>query len=188
MKTTVKNIRYLALAAGLIILTISGYSQDQNKLSRQEKKEIRKAVMENNYHVIDTLLMMRQFVIEADFLENQYGDKVPVSPTINFIMVNASEGVIQTGSNFRIGYNGVGGITAEGNVGKMEVTKTPKSLSYSVKFNILTNLGAYDIFLNVFSDFHARAIISGTTAGKLIYTGRIEPLARSKVYKGQRTP
>ena len=188
MKTSVKNIRFLALIAGLILLTVSGYGQDQKKLSRQEKNEIRKAVMEANFHVIDTILMMRQFVIEADFLENQYGDKVPVSPTINFIMVNASEGVIQTGSNFRKGYNGVGGITAEGNVGKMEVTKTPKSLSYSVKFNILTNLGAYDIFMYVYSDFHTRAIISGTTAGKLIYTGRLEPLARSKVYKGQRTP
>jgi len=33
---------------------------------------------------------------------------------INFIMLNASEGVLQTGSNFRVGYNGVGGVTAEG--------------------------------------------------------------------------
>lgn len=103
-------------------------------------------------------------------------------------MVNAETGVIQTGSNFRIGYNGVGGITAEGTIGKMEIQKNQKSMSYSVKFNILTTIGAYDIFMNVNSDFQARATITGTTSGRLIYSGRLEPLYGSRVYKGQRTP
>lgn len=186
MKTFSSTIGKLLLAATLLLISFSGYSQDR-KLTRQEKKDMRNAVMNSNFIVLDTLLRMRNFVIEADYLENQYGEKVPVSPTINFIMVNGGEGVIQTGSNFRIGYNGVGGITAEGNIGKIEIEKNQKNLSYSVKFNILTNIGAYDIFLNVFSDFQARASISGSTSGKLIYTGRLEPLTRSKVYKGQRT-
>lgn len=187
MKTFRSTIGKILLAAMLLLISFSGYSQNERKLTRQEKKDMRNAVMNSNFIALDTLLRMRNFVIEADYLENQYGDKVPVSPTINFIMVKGDEGVIQTGSNFRMGYNGVGGITAEGNIGKIEVERNQKNLSYSVKFNILTNIGAYDIFLNVFSDFQARASISGSTSGKLIYTGRLEPLTRSRVYKGQRT-
>jgi hypothetical protein len=186
MKKKVINIGNLFLLIGLLLISVPGYSQDK-KLSRNERKDLRKAEMAANYNVLNTLVGSMRFVLEADYLENKYGDKVPVSPLINFIMVNASDGVLQTGSNFRIGYNGVGGITAEGTIGNFEFEKNDKSLSYNVSFNILTNLGAYDIHMTVYSDFRARASISGVTSDKLVYTGRLEPLTKSKVYKGQRT-
>ncbi len=186
MQKRVINIGNLLLLTGILLISVPGYSQDR-KLSRSERKELRKAEMEANYNVLRTLVGSRRFVLEADYLENKYGDKVPASPLINFIMVNAADGVLQTGSNSRMGYNGVGGITAEGTIGNFEFRNNDKSLSYNVSFNILTNLGAYDIHMTVYSDFRARATISGVTSGKLVYTGRLEPLSKSKVYKGQRT-
>ncbi|HNR43272.1 MAG TPA: DUF4251 domain-containing protein [Bacteroidales bacterium] len=189
MKTINKNTGNLFLLTALLLISVTGYSQDfgNEKLSRKEKKQLREAELNANYNLLNDLVTSRSFVVEADFLENKYGEKVPVSSSINFIMVNADEGVLQTGSNFRIGYNGVGGVTAEGTIGDYQVVKNPKNLSYNVKFHIVTNLGSYDIFLTVFSDFRARATISGVTSAKLTYTGRFEDLSRSKVYKGMRT-
>ena len=186
MKTINLNIGNLFLLTALLLISAPGYSQDK-KLSRQERKELRQAEMTANFNFLNDLVQSRRFVIEADYLENKYGDKVPVSPMINFIMVNSSDGVLQTGSNFRIGYNGVGGVTAEGTIGDFEFEKNFKNLSYTVKFDILTNLGAYDIIMTVYSDFRARATISGVTSSKLTYSGRFEPLSKSKVYKGQKT-
>lgn len=189
MKRININIGNLFLLTTLLLISAPCHSQGikDKKLNRQERKELREAEMAANFNLINDLVTSRHFVIEADYLENKYGDKVPVSPMINFILVNAAEGVLQTGSNFRIGYNGVGGITAEGTIGDYEVVRNPKNLSYNIKFDILTNLGSYDVTMTVFSDFRARASISGVTSAKLIYIGRFEPLSESKVYKGMKT-
>ncbi len=189
MKRISENIGNLFLLSVLLLISATAYSQDNRdrKLSREERKELRHAEMAANFNFINDLLASKRFVVEADYLENKYGNKVPVSPMINFIMMNASEGVLQTGSNFRVGYNGVGGVTAEGTIGDFEFSSNMKSLSYTVKFDILTNLGSYDIIMNVYSDFRVRATISGVTSSKLIYTGKLEPLAKSKVHKGMKT-
>ncbi len=189
MKRININIGNLFLLAVLLLISATGYSQNygDRKLSRQERKELREAELAANFNFINDVLASRRFVVEADYLENKYGNKVPVSPTINFIMVNATEGVLQTGSNFRVGYNGVGGVTAEGSIGDFEFSSNMKNLSYTVKFDILTNLGSYDIIMNIYSDFRVRATISGVTSSKLIYTGKLEPLSQSKVHKGIKT-
>lgn len=176
----------LTCMIGLFLLTANGYSQDI-KLSREEKKEARKAMLAENYRILDSLLTDRRFVLEADFLQNQIGDRVPVASRINFIKINGDRGILQTGNDLRVGYNGVGGVTAEGIVGSYKISRDKKSLSYKVSFNLQTKLGTYNVFMTVTSENRATATISGARSGKLTWDGHLLTIDNSKVFKGMET-
>lgn len=95
MKTHKIYTGSLLLAAGLVLSTFSASSQEK-EMERLERKEFRKAQAEASYRALDSLLSSRRFVLTANYLQNKYGDRIPVSQTINFIKVDESEGVIQT--------------------------------------------------------------------------------------------
>lgn len=186
MKTTLIKSAILFLVFGLF-LTIQNSNAQETKLTREEKKEARKAQMNRNFYILDTLLNKRYFVLEADYLENRYGQREPVTPNLNFIKVEGDRGVLQTGSNSGLGYNGVGGVTAEGTIDGWEMSKDTKNLSYSLRFGVLTNIGHYDVLMNISADTRATATITGLWPGKLIWSGHLNTLDRSRVFKGQDT-
>jgi len=181
-----KNMVYLFFLTGFLLISVNANSQD-TKLSRQEKKEVRKAQLAANFYIIDTLLNSKCFVLEADYLQNKYGDRIPVSSSLNFIKVDVSTGVLQTGSDFSMGYNGVGGITAEGNVTSWEISKDAKRKSFTLRFSLSTNIGHYDIVMSVGSNARATATITGLGPGKLTWEGYLKSNNNSRVYKGQNT-
>jgi hypothetical protein len=184
MKTLVFKLEKLFIATMLILISIMGNSQD-TKLTKQEQKEAKRDKQYFNFQVLDTLLRNRSFVLEADFLENQYGNRKPVMSNINFIMVDSLRAVLQTGSNSNFGLNGVGGTTAEGNISGLKVTKNEKNLSFFLRFTVNSNIGIYDVTMNISCNNTARATITGLTRGKLVYDGRIQTLYNSGVYKGR---
>jgi Domain of unknown function (DUF4251) len=183
MKTMKMNMVSLFWIIGLFCISLNGSSQDQ-KLNRQGKKEVRKALMQENFNILDSLLNVKSFVLEADFLVDKYGYRVPVLSDVNFVKVDESRGVLQTGSGTSMGYNGVGGVTTEGNVGGWKVYKDLKHLSYRVQFNLITNLGIYDIFMSVNSENNAMATITGLGPGKLSWEGHLATPGNSRVFKG----
>ena len=130
---------------------------------------------------------MRSFVLEADFLQDRNGIRIPVPSNINFIRVDGTEGVLQTGNYTGMGYNGVGGATAEGSIGTWEITKNQKKLYYTVHFSLNSNIGNYDVFLTVNSVNHAEATITGLGPGRLTWEGHLEMSYNSRVFKGQRS-
>jgi len=186
MKTKSINIVRLLGVFGFFLISLNSNTQDI-KLSRQERKEVRKTQMTANFYALDTLLDARCFVLEADYLQNRYGDRIPVVSNLNFIRVDRSNGILQTGSNFGSGYNGVGGVTAEGSIGSYEISKDSKKLSHTLKFSILTQIGHYDIFMTVNADNRASATITGLGPGKLTWDGQLKALYNSRVFKGQNT-
>ena len=185
-----KNLKfYLASMFFVFVFGMVPYSlkaQDV-KLSRQEKRALEQAQMNANFNAIDTLLQRKTFVIEADYLENKYGAQVPVTSVLNFIMLDSTKAILQTGSNYRTGYNGVGGVTAEGKIQQYKVVKDPKNLSYTVRFSVMTNVGIFDVFITISSDTTARATITGLSRGQLTWDGYFQNLYNSDVYKGQET-
>jgi hypothetical protein len=186
MKTMKMNMVSLFILTGFLGISLNSNSQDITP-DKQDRKEARKAQMNYNFIVLDSLLESRRFVLEADFLQSKYGYMVSVTSTLNFVKVDDTEGVLQTGSESRQGYNGVGGVTAEGSIGDFKISKDFKHLSYVVTFNLLTNLGIFDITLNVSSDNNATATITGSTSGRLTWNGHLVKLNNSSVFKGQNT-
>jgi hypothetical protein len=186
MKTMKMKTANLFLIFGFLWLSLSVNSQDV-KLTRQEKKAVRKAQMAENFVILDSLLNSRNFILEADFLLNKYGNRIPVTSTLNFVKADHSRGVLQTGSDVGVGYNGVGGVTAEGSIGVWKLSKDIKHLSYSLQFNLLSNVGIYDIFLRVTADNHATATITGLWPGSLSWEGHLKAVGNSRVFKGMNT-
>jgi len=176
----------LFLTFGFCGIPYKSYSQEI-KLTRQEQKEARKAALYANFQSLDTLLGRKTFVLEANYLHNQYGNPVPVTSILNFIKVDNPKVVLQTGNNFNQGYNGVGGVTAEGDLQNWKITRNLKHLSYTISFSVTTNIGAYDVFILVGADNTATATITGLTRGSLTYQGNIVAIYNSVVYKGQKT-
>ncbi len=181
-----KAMMSLFLVFGLTWIFVNGNAQD-TKLNRREKKEVREAQMTQNYYIMDSLFQARSFVLEADWLQDKYGTRIPVMPDLNFIKVNETNGVLQTGTPTGRGYNGVGGVTAEGSIGSWKVIKNPKRLSYTLNFGLLTNIGHYDVFLTVTADNHATATITGLGPGELTWQGHLETVDNSRIFKGQNT-
>ena len=184
MKRLKFNTLSLFLTIVLLGISLNTFSQDK-KERRTERKEKRQAIELANFNKIDSLVKLRSFVIEADILQNNWGYRRNVSSSINFIRVNATRCVIQTGSDSRLGNNGVGGVTAEGDIATWEVTRNEKNMNYFVRFSVTTNIGSYDVTLNLSSDTRASATVSGLTPGSLTWGGHIVSLNKSRVFKGQ---
>ena len=176
------------LVYGFILISVAGQSQknqQERKEIRKERKEMQKTDMNQNYIIMDSLLNAKSFVLEATYLQNKYGLRVPVNPTLNFLIIDNPNGVFQTGSDTRIGYNDVGGITAEGSIGLWKVQKDPVKQVYTVSFNLFTQIGNYDVILTVNSANNASATITGVTSGKLTWHGHLNTVGNSRVFKGR---
>ncbi len=186
MKILTINSGNLFLTLGFSLITLNSISQD-SKLTKQEQIEARRSELNLNYMVLDTLLESKKFVLEADFLNNQYGNRIHVSPMLNFVKVDSSIAVLQIGSVNGLGYNGVGGITAEGTLKDWKLVKKPKDLSYYLQFSAITNIGVYDVSMTVNAYNFAHATISGLRGGTLIYDGHLETVYNSGAFVGQKS-
>ncbi|MFW5645178.1 MAG: DUF4251 domain-containing protein [Bacteroidota bacterium] len=178
----------IMISIGLVfLLGFSSVLVAQDGKTREEKKQARKEKIEREYETTREIIETKQFVLETNYLENRYGQRIPVPSSLNFIMVDSTNAVIQVGSPSGMGYNGVGGITAEGQITDFELNKNDEKNNLSISMNIMTNLGIYDIFMNIGADGQASARLSGLRGGQLTYTGRIIPQGQSYVYKGTTT-
>jgi hypothetical protein len=183
MKTSILKFGSLFLTIGLFLISAMSNSQDV-KLSKQEKRTANRDKRYFNFQVLDTLLENKSFVLEADFLENQYGNRRPVVSDLNFIKVDLTKAVLQTGTNSGMGINGVGGATAEGSISGLKIVKNVKNLSFYIRFTVVTDIGIYDVEMTIYSAQNARATITGLTPGKIVYDGRIKTIYNSGIYKG----
>ena len=162
-------------------------NQTQKQLKKEARKNERKLESEKTLALIKYMVDTNRFVLEADYLANATGNKIPVNSTINFIVVDTTHCVIQIGTTNGIGYNGVGGVTTEGNISSNKTTQNKKGDTFTKRIITNTSLGTYDITFFISGDGQAEADISGITPGKLRYYGRLVPIESSRVYKGRNT-
>jgi hypothetical protein len=153
------------------------------KTEKQLKKEKKAAETNLQYIAIGYFLDSMQFVLEAEYLSNSIGLRSFVDQNLNYILVDSLQGAIQTGSNYGIGRNGVGGATAKGEITKWKLTKNDKKKSYFIRIDFSTDLGSYTIFMDVYSDGHASARLTGISSGSLTFDGYLVPLKRSRIYR-----
>ena len=173
---------------------LGAYSQEEvqqlskkelKKLQKEQKKADQALEAERMAELTKYMVEQQQFVLEADYLSDKYGQRAPVTATINFVLVDSIVGTVQFGSAQAIGYNGVGGVTVDGRITKYEYTTTGKNEdSYSIRMIFMASVGSYDITLLVNSSGYADAQIRGNWNGQLNYHGKLVPLTLSRVYKG----
>jgi hypothetical protein len=193
IKTTVKPLALMILA---FMFATGAYGQDDQKLSkteirklqREQRKAEQAAEMERMAELTNLMITHQQFVLEAEFLSDKYGTRIPVQSMINFVRVDSLDGVVQFGSAMSVGYNGVGGATLEGKISNYKFDRIGKKKdSFSLSMNFMSSLGTYTIMLMVNAEGYADATIQGNWSGSLNYHGRLVPITLSRIYKGHPT-
>lgn len=166
--------------------SLSAQEDTKSKQAQKEDKKIKRDSIENSeYQLTKNMIDSMNFVLEANYLSNQYGRRIPVTSSLNFIMVDSTNAVLQTGRNNGIGYNGVGGVTAEGNISNWKVKKDEKHKSFFIQMDVMSNIGIYTVFMDVYSSGKATARLSGLGPGELIWDGYIVPNEETRTFKGR---
>ncbi len=180
MNSTIKHL----IIAVVVVLNSNGiFAQTDNNSANMNRKEKRSVEREHFYQLTKERLHNRSFVLETDFLQNRNGIRVPVNSTINFIMVDTNESIIQIGSTSGIGYNGVGGITVSGRITKWKLKENEEKKTFDLVMHTFTSVGSYDVNMSVGPGV-ATARLTGLQAGNLTFNGSVVALESSVVYEG----
>jgi len=155
--------------------------QDQATKSKKEKKAEKEALQVKQFEETFALLNGKKFVLEADFLVTDKGDRISVTSNLNFIMVDSNMAVIQVGQNVGVGGNGIGGRTAKGNITSWQVDKNDKKKSFNVRMSINTTIGFFSVSMYIPSINNTTATV---TPDKIDLTGKLVPFDKSIVYEG----
>jgi hypothetical protein len=161
-------------------------AQEKEKLSRKEKKELKKRQQIEQKKVILDLLHGKDWVIEAHTVFDRYNQSYQLNPTINFIGIKGDEGALQLGFDGLIGWNGVGGVTIDGKITKYEIQEGKENSSPTVILRFQgRGMGSASINMTVNSSGQATARVSGDFGDRITFSGMIKSLEESSVYKGQ---
>jgi hypothetical protein len=160
--------------------------KELKELAREQKRSEQERLKKEHISIVKSMLEGQQFVLEADYIDDGRGNRLPVSNTINFVVIDSSAAVLQIGSPYGHGWNGVGGITVEGNITRydLDIIKGRRSISYSLAVVIMSSMGIFDIHFNVSDTGITDATVRSTTSGQLRYSGKINPISHSNVFKG----
>lgn len=176
--------RVIILLAFIVSVNIS-FAQIDGENTSLSKKEIRKAQKEKLFQMVKDMIQNRSFVLEADFLQDKYGRRISVSNGINFVSVDSTEAIIQVGSNYGLGPNGVGGVTAKGMITDWELTEHKKSNSFVLRINVMTSIGIYDLHFSISQSGQTTAKLTGLRSGSLTFDGDLVPWENSSIYEGR---
>lgn len=186
------DMKKIILIMASIAISFAGLAQFDPEIAEQKtKKEIKEEKQNERARVAAAINKVveidKQFVLEADMIFDRYGQSMPVSRNINFIMVDSTQATIQLGSAHAIGWNGVGGVTIQGNITKYDVSMNKKKDNISLTFYVLSNLGNFDVRLNISANGNATAQVRDNRGGMIRYSGDFQTLGSSSVYVGNRT-
>ncbi|GMT46186.1 MAG: hypothetical protein IEMM0006_2018 [bacterium] len=194
-----KFIYFLGLVFALTLFTAnSGMAQskqltksEQRKLEKQKKKEERKKKSLASRQYYTKLIKSRRFVFQATRLYDSYGRYYSVTPDINFVAIKDNKIILQFGFQGIQGWNGVGGITAEGFLknyrfypGKNNKQAMTVTAQIQPKFG-----GASPYFtMSISNDGSADIQVTLDNGGLLRMGGQIYTPSQASVYKGLTFP
>lgn len=186
-------MKHILILTGLIVIMSTAFSQEETlsrkelkQLAKEEKRARQQEEDQQKKEITALMLEYHKFVLEADYVGNKTGERQPVSSNINFIVIDSLEATIQLGTPYRVGNNGVGGVTVDGRVTKYELREIQRknSKTYTLIIIVMTSVGTYDITFQISETGYTDATIRGNTSGQLQYSGKLVPIGVSKVYKG----
>ena len=168
----------------LIIVTISTLSLvscGPNKPLTPEEQ----AVFNTKIKLYTKIFEQKSFVLEADRVYSKKGRSFQMNSTTNFVKLENGVGVVQLAFNQIVGWNGVGGITLDGNVRNYKINKGDGTKMPSVQFDMNGTMGWATVRINVNSNGFARAEVdAGMSGNRVSFAGPLKPLSESSIFQG----
>jgi hypothetical protein len=172
----------IVLSAGLVF---GQDTKEDRKAAKKARKEEQKRINLENTERLKLIVGTKQFVLEAHTLFDRTGMSYNLNPTLNFVGFDGTNSSIQLSFNQLVGWNGVGGVTIDGRIDKMEIKGNDKKPNFSVDAAVKNRTGGYvTMIFRVSSDGNARVDMSGSFGEKVSFQGRIVALSQTSVYKG----
>ncbi|NJN26288.1 MAG: DUF4251 domain-containing protein [Cyclobacteriaceae bacterium] len=155
------------------------------KISKKERKELELQQQIAQKKAMLDLLESQEWVLEAHTVFDRYNVSYQINPTINFVGIQGTNGVMQLGFDELIGWNGVGGVTIQGNVTKYELKagKAKGNPVVTLRFQG-RGMGAATLAISVNPTGQAMAKVNGDFGDRIIFSGIIKALSESAVYQG----
>ncbi len=177
----------LFMLLGAFMSTFAYAQVSEKKLSRAEKKAARKAKEEAQIQEMLALLQSKHWVLEANTLYNRQNQAFQINPTLNFVGVNGDNGAIQLSLGNVMGWNGVGGVTLDGQILDYQVQagKNNQAPQVTMRFRGNAGVGSARIVITVNASGQATAKYTGDQGQRITFAGQLVSLANSSVYKGQ---
>lgn len=181
-----KRMLFFAVAWMAFLVTGCSTTGPGSGLSKSERKAAEEARDQADYQAAVQAIKDRSFVLEADRIDFKRGTPVYVTPFTNFVSLDGNHAVIQLGISGYSGWNGVGGITVDGNVSGLGV-KTDKRGNVTVKMSVQGAAVSATVVIKLLagSNKASATVDSNFHSGRVSFTGALYPTAESNVYKGR---
>jgi len=165
---------------------ISGTGLFAQEKTKEEQKKDKEAIKVQQFNETKALLDSRKFVLEADYLIDKSGKRISADQSLNFIMIDSTQAMLQNGKTAGQGANGVGGVSLSGNINSWKVETNEKKKTLNLQMNVLTDNGFLTVFMNISIGHNTQASVNGNQWLEMYrYEGRLVPLEESGVYKGR---
>jgi hypothetical protein len=189
----VKNILLLILLLAFAVPQVS-YAQGRRltkkeirKIERRKPKVARLKASLRSRAYYANLLKHHFFVFQADRLYGPGGMSYSVSPDVNFFAVVKNKVILQFGFQGIVGWNGVGGLTAEGFLAKYNFSEG-KSLkrALTVAGNIRPRGGGGQpyFYMTINNNGNAYLEVLMIGGGRIRMSGHVVAPSQAAVYKG----
>jgi hypothetical protein len=161
--------------------------KEQRKLDKQKKRAARAKKDAALRKFYAQLIRNKQWVFQATVLYDTYGQTYSVTPDVNFVAVKDNKIILQFGFQGVVGWNGVGGVTAEGFLTdyKFDPGKTPED-AMTITAHIRPKFGGGSPYftMTIQNDGTSQIMITLENGSLLRMTGQLYSPAQSSVYKG----
>jgi len=143
------------------------------------------AILDAKIKKYTEIFEQKSFVLEANMVYSKKGRSFQMNPSINFVKMDNGVGVLQLSFNHIVGWNGIGGITLDGDVRNYKINKGDGTKMPSVQFDMNGTLGWATVRINVNSSGMARATVdTGTSGQRVTFAGPLVPLSESSTFQG----
>lgn len=182
MRTKIITV-LLAITAAL---PAAAQDSGARKMTKKEKKILQARIDSTLHAEAEKAVNDTAFTLEADQVMFKRGYTAHVSSNTNFVSVKGGNAIIQVAFNIPLsGFNGLGGITLEGNMSNFERSKDKKGNIY-VKMGVTGKGISAQVLITLWRGKNEAtvAIQPNFNSNKLTLSGIILPLEKSNVFKG----
>lgn len=159
--------------------------REAKKKEKAEKRVVEEKEAQANSEKLKALVESQKFVLEANTLYGKSGQSYILNPTINFVGFDGTNSTIQLAFDGLVGWNGVGGVTLDGTIAKMEMKPNKKGYGFTINATVRQKVGGVVTMLfSVMPDGSARVNMSGSFGDRISFQGYIVSLEDTRVYKG----
>jgi hypothetical protein len=149
MKRSLVNMGSMFLMVGFCWISDICNSQDI-KISKQERKEARKAEIGYDYLELGTLLENRKFVLRLE--QDLSRSNIEINPQLNYLIVDSLNFTYETEHKYYVLLRLVEENPLKGKIDNWKLVKDDKHLSYHLQFKMITRIGLFDVYMVIRPD------------------------------------